>query len=125
MTANPSGTIAELRFIEWLLRRGDQILVPYQAAPDDAVDVAWRNLERLEHHWVTGQVKKVYYKEGKPTVNLTRTDDTLYHVSDADFLCAVDYEQGQLWLIPFHRICDMTRATLAIGKKWEGYKHTL
>jgi hypothetical protein len=120
---NPNGTIAELRFIEWLLRRNDDILVPHHTVTSGTVDIAWRNKGRGEHHWVTGQVKKVYAKDGRPTVNVTRGNDGLYHVSDADFLVAVDYEYNDLWIIPFHRVVDATR--LVLGKKWEGYRHAL
>lgn len=119
---NLRGTVAELRFIEWLLRRGCDVMVPFHTT-DSTADVTWRNLGRGEHHWVSAQVKKVYEKNGSPTVNITRSDDGPYHVSDADFLAAIDYEHDQLWLIPFHRVVDAGRLTL--GKKWDAYRYEL
>ena len=121
---NLHGTTAELRFIEWLLKQGCDVMVPFHT-PGCAADVAWRNLKRGEHHWVCAQVKKTYVKKGeaKPSANLTRSNNDRYHVSDADFLAAVNYVGGCLWLIPFHRVCDVGRITL--GEKWEGYKHEL
>ena len=119
---NLHGTVAELRFIEWLLGRGCDVFIPFHTT-DCGADVAWRNLGKGEHHLVSAQVKKTYLKNEQTTVNITRSDDRRYHVSDADFLAAVDYEHAQLWLIPFHRVVDVTR--LALGKKWKAYRHGL
>lgn len=116
---NLNGKLAELYLMMWLLRRGYDVFQPIDVG--SPVDVVWRSKPGAAFR--SAQVKKVYAKHGHPTVNITRRDGDRYDALDVDYLAAVDYENGYVWLIRFRDICVFTRVRL--GKKWDAYRRDL
>lgn len=121
---NTNGAIAELRFREYLVRKGFEVALP--AIDNGPVDILWR--EHPGDFWWSAQVKKVYYKAdargvSHPTVDVMRTGHAYYGAADADYLAAVDYEHGLLWLLRFPAVCGVKR--LRLGAKWDTYTEEL
>ena len=53
------------------------------------------------------QVKRVYTKRGKPTINLVKSGDEKYDEEDADYFLGVDVGTSRIWKIPLD---EVTRA---------------
>ena len=115
---NVNGLVAEHKFMAWLLEQGYEIA---QTMEGGVTDVVWR--EKPGDYWRSAQVKKVYQKRGKPTVNLVRSKGQRYGAIDADYLAAVDYDNNKLWLIRFDAVCQWTRKTL--NQDWDAYINEL
>lgn len=117
-----NGTLAELHFQRWLVERGFEVALPVMASP---VDVLWRAAPT--DPWLSGQVKKVYWKAGAngdrhQTVDTARSGHQLYGPADCDYLVCVDYENGHVWLLRFAAVCDVKRLRL---DKWMQYREAL
>lgn len=105
------GKAAELRAMAWLIEGGFEVMIP--AGDDSRVDVVYRRVSDDGMHgpWRSAQIKRVYLKQGHPTVNLVRASGERYDAIDADYLFAVD--GNKMWAIPFHKICQLSRLRLA------------
>lgn len=117
------GRAAEMRLLAWMMEWGNyEIFTP--TAEDNAVDAVWRRTEPDGMHgpWRAGQIKRVYRKNGHPTVNLVRSNGSRYESTDADYLVAVEIYGGnvsRVWMIPFHQVCQFSRLRLA--EAWDRF----
>lgn len=104
------GKAAEMRAMAWLIEAGFEVMVP--AGDDSRVDVVYRRVSPDGVHgpWRSAQIKRVYQKNGHPTVNLVRSNGQRYEAIDADYLFAV--HEHKLWAIPFHHVCQLSRLRL-------------
>ena len=116
------GKAAELRSMAWLIEAGFEVMIP--ASDDSRVDVVYRKVDDRGMHgpWLSAQIKRVYRKNGHPTVNLVRgSTGQRYSAIDADYLFAVD--GNKMWAIPFHMVAQYSR--IRLSSKYEGYKKEL
>ena len=111
------GKAAELRAMAWLIESGREVMLP--ASDDTRVDIVYRRVmgSGLHGPWRSAQVKRVYEKNGHPTINLVRSNGERYSPIDADYVVAVD--EHRMWFIPFYEVCDKSR--LRLTKKWDKY----
>lgn len=120
-TSSQRGKAAELRAMAWLIEAGYECMLP--ASDDTRVDVVYRKVTRHGLHgpWRSAQIKRVYQKNGHPTVNLVRSNGVRYEPIDSDYLFAVDGRK--MWAIPFHMVCHLSR--LRLTDKWDEYVKVL
>ncbi len=109
-SATARGTAAELRAVAWLVEAGFEVAIP--ANPDSRVDVVYRKQyeDGMVGPWLSAQIKRVYNKNGHPTVNLVRSTGERYDPTDATYLFAVD--EGKLWALPFCSVAHKSRLRL-------------
>lgn len=109
-SATARGVAAEMRAVAWLVEAGFEVCTP--ANPDSRVDVVYRKQyeDGLCGPWLSAQIKRVYRKNGYPTVNLVRSSGERYDPTDATYLFAVD--EDKLWAIPFVSVAHKSRLRL-------------
>jgi hypothetical protein len=122
---NMNGKLAEMHFCMWLVQKGFDVFQPLD--PNSPADVVWRSGPGSA--WRSAQIKKVYRKYGKPTVNLTRSDGAPYRPQEVDYMACVDYEHDTLWIMridaphptdPGRKLYEFGRITL--NADWDAYK---
>lgn len=104
------GQAAVNLFIAWALEYGDDISIPILDIRP--WDVLLHIRDQEPHIWNRVQVKRVYQKQGHPTVDLVRRNGERYNKEDADFLAAVDMDEHLIYLIPWSDVCRYTRKRL-------------
>ncbi len=106
MSAARNGLIAELIFQQYALNAG------WEIAKSVLEVEPWDYLIRIDSlGWAKVQVKKLYLKDEKMTVNMTRHGDVRYKAKDADWLAAVDILTGDIWLVPWGKVYRKTRVS--------------
>jgi hypothetical protein len=104
MTAATRGMAAQFLFIAMALEFGWNPQIP--ACDDLEYDVL---IEESDRSFTRVQVKRIYEKDGHPTVNMTRQDGSRYERNDAQWLAAVDMRAHRFYLIPWHEVYTVTR----------------
>lgn len=117
MNHTARGKAAELRAMAWIIESGREVMIP--AGDDCRVDIVYRkpSVDGVHGPWRSAQVKRVYRKNGHPTVNLVRSNGQRYDATDADYLFAVD--GTKMWVIPMHRVSQYSR--IRLGAKYDKY----
>jgi len=119
--SSAKGKTAELIVQARMVSYGHEVLVPaHEYGP---IDIAWRSLGKdgMHSNLITAQIKAVYKKKGRSTINLVRSSGARYRHTDVDYLFAVG--DGFIWMIPFHLVAGYSR--LSLGDKWVRFRHRL
>ena len=108
LTTAVRGKVAELYFQAAVLGLGWEVATPV------VEDSEWDALfcKSAGCKWLKAQIKRVYYKGGHPTVNLVRSDGSKYDDDSLDYLAAVDFEDGSIYLVPRAAVAGVTRKRL-------------
>jgi hypothetical protein len=110
VSATTRGQAAVNLFIAWALEYGDDICIPIHDNRPWDVLLRIRGDEPQVSQRV--QVKRIYTKDGNPTVNLVRRNGVKYQPEDADYLAAVDMRKRLVYLVPWHLVCGYTRKSM-------------
>jgi hypothetical protein len=108
------GEQAEALALVFLLARTGNTDVAKPMTSNGPADIVWRTQDKdgAWGGWQSAQVKRVYMKDGHPTVNMSKRTGKRYAESDADWVMAVDVDALELWLIPMHEASKKTRIRL-------------
>ena len=114
------GEQAELAAVFWMLSVNPKLQILRPVVDNGPVDLVWH----AQGVWNSAQVKRVYMKNGHPTINLVRHDGRTYEPDDADYIIAVQlFETGgvsRIWCIPMERVCANTR--IRITSKYDKFE---
>lgn len=122
-TAGIRGKVAELLVAAYCMEMGWDVYFPVRE--DSQCDLL---INCIPHVGAFGmeriQVKRIYMKDGHPTINLKRKDGSRYDITEIDLIAAVNVDTRFIWLIPFEELQgkkQLPLGRLRITKKWDRY----